>query len=363
MKATALNPNLVWYSASNEDTRSEIEALGPEGKSLLCITASGSRTFDLLIANPARIVSIDQNPAQTAFAELLAASYRQLSYAEFSGFAGITPNPDRQAQLDRLFPSLPAEAAAFWRRNRDAIDGGLIYCGKWEGHLRLIQRMAGRRRRNLAERLLAAPGLGAQLDLWREEWDDGQWRLFLRLLAVRPFWIYVLREPGMRFVPPEFDMRAYVRGRFDHAARTTRFAEAPFAWLMLNGAYRADVLPPYLTEAGFEQIRDRIDRVTFLTASLQDHLARCDAGSFGGASLSDYSSYCDAGMQRTVWAGLARAMAPGGRVCERKFFNKSGDGLPAEAGFVRETPLEQRLFEEDRAIFYSFIVAQKGLAG
>jgi S-adenosylmethionine:diacylglycerol 3-amino-3-carboxypropyl transferase len=225
--------------------------------------------------------------------------------------------------------------------------------------LRLIQRLAGKRRQHLASALLAASTPADQTALWTRDWDGPQWRWFLRLLAVRPLWIYILREPGMRLVPKGFDIGAYVRDRFDHAVRHHDLGATPFAWLLLNGGYQEPALPPYLTEAGFETIRTRLDRISFATLSLQDCLANSDAGAFGGASLSDYSSYCDVSVQRDVWAALARVIKPGGMVCERKFFNKSGTFLPAEHGFVRDEALEDALFASDGALFYSFIVAQR----
>jgi S-adenosylmethionine-diacylglycerol 3-amino-3-carboxypropyl transferase len=359
MTAAQLNTKTIWYSASNEDTRSESAALAPAGKSLLCITASGSRTFDLLIGDPARIVSIDQNPAQTAFALVLAAAYRRLSYPAFRGFVGLDDNKDRGQTLATLMPDLPADAARFWHGNARAVENGLLYCGKWEGYLRQIQQLAGARRRRLAQQLLSAPSLAEQHALWNSQWDDRGWRLFLKMLAQRWLWTYVFREPGMAFVERGFDIQGYAQSRFDHVARNLSFSQSPFAWLLMQGHYQGDILPPYLTETGFELIRSKLDRVSFVTASLQDTLNQCDRGAFDGASLSDYSSYCDVSVQRGVWRSLARAMAPKGRVCERKFFNKSGTHLPTEFGFARDSALEDQLFFDDQAFFYSFVVAER----
>ncbi|MEO7688796.1 MAG: DUF3419 family protein [Sphingomonas sp.] len=362
MSAAALDTSAIWYSACNEDGASEIAALEPVGKRLLCITASGSRPFDLLLADPAEVVSIDQNPAQTALAELFAAAYLHCDYAAFSGLAGLRDDPDRVARLDALLPFLSAPARGFWERNRHLAAGGLLYCGRWEGFLRRFRQWAGARRRGLADRLLTCGDAHAQWALWQSEWDDWQWRLFLRALALRPLWRWGLREPGIAFVPADFDMTSYARERFDHAARDLHLAKLPFAWLLLNGAYRPDVLPPYLTEAGHGLIRERIDRLTLRTASLQETIAAADPGSFDGASLSDYSSYCGDADQRGVWRDLARGMRPGARVCERKFFNKSGMGIPLEFDFSRDEALETRLNGSDGAWFYTFVVAVKGMS-
>lgn len=361
MTAAVLDQSIIWYSACNEDTASEIAALEPKGKRVLCITASGSRAFDLLLADPAEVVAIDQNPAQTAVAELFVAAYRQLHYPAFCRLAGLREDTQRAQRLDALLPALSEQSRAFWQRNANALAEGLLYCGRWESFLRRFKHWAGARRRKLAERLLATKDTNEQWALWQAEWDDWQWRLFLRALALRPLWRYGLREPGIAFVPRDFDMAGYARTRFDHAARNLHLAKLPFAWLLLAGAYPHDVVPPYLTAEGHALIRERLDRLHLRSASLQAAIAEPGAG-FDAASLSDYSSYCDVSEQRGVWRDLARGMRPGGRVCERKFFNKTGVDLPQAFGFSRDEELERRLNDSDGAWFYSFVVATRGPA-
>lgn len=359
MTAAQLNQASIWYSACNEDTASEIAALRPQGKRVLCITASGSRAFDLLLADPTEVVAIDQNPAQTALAELFAAAYMHLDYAEFSGLLGLRDDPQRSERLRSLLRHLSPPARAFWERNAHLAADGLLYCGRWEGFLRRFKHWAGKRRQALAQRLLACADTDAQWTLWQAEWDDWQWRLFLRALALRPLWRYGLREPGIAFVPRDFDMMGYARSRFDHAARNLHLAQLPFAWLLLTGAYPPGVLPPYLSEAGHALIRERIGRLKLLTASLQETTRSAAAGAFEAASLSDYSSYCDLSVQQEVWRDLSRAVPSGGIVCERKFFNKTGTHIPPEHGFRRNEPLEDQLTASDGAWFYSFVVATK----
>jgi S-adenosylmethionine-diacylglycerol 3-amino-3-carboxypropyl transferase len=359
MTATALDQSAIWYSACNEDAASEIAALEPAGKTLLTITASGSRAFDLLLADPAEIVAIDENPAQTALAELFAAAYRHCDYPAFCGLAGLRDDPQRLARLDGLLVHVSDEARRFWHRHRQIAAGGLLYCGRWESFLRRFRQWAGSRRRAMADQLLHSPDTAAQSALWQGSWDDWQWRLFLRAIALRSLWRWVLREPGIAYVPADFDMTGYARKRFDHAAQDLHLARLPFAWLLLGGCYRGDVLPPYLTEAGHARIRARIDRLTLRTQSLQEAITRAAPDSFDGASLSDYSSYCDQAEQRRVWQQLSRVMRPGATVCERKFFNKTGTSIPSELGFRRDTVLEDRLNASDGAWFYTFVVARR----
>lgn len=359
MDAAILDQSAIWYSACNEDGASEIAALEPAGKRLLCITASGARPFDLLLADPSAIVSIDQNPAQTALAELYAAAYRHCDYPTFCGLLGLRDDPERLARIDNLLAYVSPWSRTFWQRNRALAANGLLYCGKWEHFLRQIRRWAGKRRHALADRLLASTDREAQWRLWQHEWDDWRWRLFVAAMTSRSLWRWVMKEPGIDFIASDFDMTGYTHACFEHAARELDLPKLSFAWLLLAGEYRHDVLPPYLTAQGHRVIAERIDRVDFHTTSLQEAIATADPGSFDGASLSDYSSYCDDSVQRSVWADMARGLRKGGRVCERKFYNKSGTQIPAEYGFTRDEALEDRLTRSDGALFYSFVVAEK----
>jgi len=359
MTAKQLNQSIIWYSACNEDASSEIAALEPAGKRILCITASGSRAFDLLLADPAEVISIDENPAQTALAELYSAAYLHYEYDDFCALLGLIDNGDRIALLDGLLPHICASAQFFWKANRHLAKNGLLYCGRWEGYMRKFMRWAGARRRKLATRLLNCATIDEQRSLWKSEWDDWQWRLFLRILAIRPLWRWVLDEPGIAFIPKDFDMTAYARAQFDHAAHNLHLRQLPFAWLLLKGSYHPDILPLYLTKEGHTLIRSRISRLKLHTASLQQTVAATEAQIFDAISLSDYSSYCDVAEQDKVWRNLARHLPTGGRVAERKFFNKTGMELPDNIGFKRQNSLEQQLNANDGAWFYTFVVAVK----
>lgn len=360
MTATQLSQSTIWYSACNEDTASEIAALEPTGKRVLCITASGSRAFDLLLADPAHILSIDENPAQTALAKLYAAAYSHYDYPTFCALLGLKESSIRRTLLARLLPHLSETAQTFWQRNQHLADMGLLYCGRWEGFMRRIASWSGKKRHRLAQQLLSCDTVEAQWLLWQTRWDDWQWRLFLRGLSCRPLWRWGFKEPGISFVPKTFDIMGYARARFEHAAKNLYLRNLPFAWLVFTGAYPPHALPPYLTEAGHTTIRERIGRLTLKTASLQDTVAADGVDMFDAVSLSDYSSYCDAAEQARVWQNLRRKVTVTGRVCERKFFNKSGTEAPLGAGFERLTSLENTLNARDGAWFYTFVIAQKG---
>ena len=124
--------NTLNYTASNEDSRSEIEALQitPEDQ-ILCITGSGSRPLDLLTQSPQRIVAVDFNPCQNFLLELHVTAISELTYEGFIAFMGITPSPKRLQTYRLLQRYLSKEGQQFWERHSHLIERGVLYQGRW----------------------------------------------------------------------------------------------------------------------------------------------------------------------------------------------------------------------------------------
>jgi S-adenosylmethionine-diacylglycerol 3-amino-3-carboxypropyl transferase len=95
--------NKINYSACNEDSESELQALSlTKSDTLLCITASGARPLDLLIGKPKKIISIDFNRTQNYLLSLKIAAYKTLNYSEFLSFIGVNNNKTREVLYNRV---------------------------------------------------------------------------------------------------------------------------------------------------------------------------------------------------------------------------------------------------------------------
>lgn len=355
-----LDSRFIWFSSSNEDSSSEIEALSPSKQtSVLCITGSGSRPLDLLATDAKLIVAVDQNPAQTALAELKLATIKQFSYSEWIEFLGIVDSTQRKALYQSVRGNLSASSRAFWDNHPTAVEDGVLYCGKWERYFRFIRSMAGRKRRLLADRLFTFNAPQQQYEFWQSYWDGPEWRLFLRFLASRWLWRYFFREPGIKHTPREFSLNRYAYERFDHAARNTVLAESPFAFLIFFGRYYLEgALPWYLRVENFDRLKSGVDRISLITSPLQTYLESPSTPHFGAFSLSDFSSYCSREAQDGIWNLLLSKCTNDARICERKFVNKTESTVLGSGRVFRDKELERRLFERDHSFFYSFIVAR-----
>ncbi|MGD0338507.1 MAG: DUF3419 family protein [Bacteroidota bacterium] len=350
----------VNYSSSNEDSDSEVRALQiDENDSILCITGSGARTLDLLIQKPALIVSIDINPCQNYLLELTMAAIRHLVYEEFLGFLGIKIYSYRESMYKMLREGLSGEARNFWDRHPDMIRDGPIYEGRWERFFRKMACLVRFSRPQLLARLFSCRDLPEQSKIWREEWNNASWRLFLRTVSHRSVSYKFFGDPGFyRHVPKDFSISTYLEERLTCAFENTLARESPFTMLLFHGQYDPGmILPPYLQEKNYYVLKNSLKKVKIITGSLLDYLERKNEEYFNKYSLSDFSSYTSVDEYKRIWKGIIRTAAPVARVCERQFLVKRELPIEVEPNVIRSGKLENELMQTDKSVFYSFVVA------
>ncbi len=343
------------YSASNEDSESERRALRLNSDdTVLCITGSGARTLDLLVDAPATIVSIDFNPAQNFLLELKMAAFQTFTYQEMVAFLGVHECDKREAMFDEIRAILWVPAQQFWEANRSLIRNGVLYCGTWEHLLRKMLKYAFFRRRKI-RRLTAASSLEEQREIWKKEWDNWTWRLFLKVLCNRFLWVYLVREPGAKLIPRDFNVQQYMRDRLEHLAFNYRFKSNHYAQLMFQGKYDENcVLPHHLRPENFEIVRQHLNRVEIVTATLTEYLSE-QKDRFTKFSLSDFSSYAPKEVYASIWESLLMAAKPNAIFCERYFLVKRHPEKQFSE-LHRDSRLEEQLWQQDETAIYSFAV-------
>jgi S-adenosylmethionine-diacylglycerol 3-amino-3-carboxypropyl transferase len=349
------------YTSSNEDSRSEIRALAIESRdAVLCITGSGARPLDLLIAGPAVIVSIDLNPCQSFLLELKMAAIRCLEHEDFLGFLGIYPSQRRERVYQRMRQYLSPEAKGFWDRRTRLIAKGVIYQGRWERHFRRVACGLNLVRPSLRDRLFDSRDVSEQAEVWHEEARKPFLGMLLQVLSSRSLSRRAFGDPGFyRYVSDDFSVSRYLTERLSNALENILLRESAYATLLLFGRYSATrQLPLYLQRSHYGTLKDRLGSVEVTTASLLDYLRTCKANRFQKYSLSDFASYTDEEERAMIWKEIVRTAATGARVCERQVLVKRE--LPsAVRPFVRRIEsLEKELEKTDDSIFYTFVIGQ-----
>lgn len=346
--ATTLN-----FTSSNEDGRTELEALALRpGNRVLCLTASGTRALDLLLAGPSRITALDLNPAQNRLLALKIAAIRALSYDDLMAYLGLAPCTDRRRLHERVAELLAPADVAYWKARLQMIARGVWHQGRWERVLALGAHGTRLIRGRNVDRLFAAGDVEAQAELWRARFDDRIWRGAIRLLSRRWIWTRVVGEPGGSFLPSPADVEARLAGAFTRAARTHLFRDSEFATLVFRGRHTAGgALPLHMSAENVEIIRPRLERIDIQTGDLAS-LRPEVSGAFDAFSLSDFGSYCNPATYAASWAGVLRVASPGARFCERMFMNP----LPAPPSLAEQIHIDAGrsagLTRADRAIIY-----------
>ncbi|ARO13422.1 S-adenosylmethionine-diacylglycerol 3-amino-3-carboxypropyl transferase [Ketogulonicigenium robustum] len=339
------------FTSANEDSRSELAAIGTQRGTIVTLTGSGARALDLLLGAADQVLALDMNPAQNALLGLKMAAFDVLDHDALLAFLGVTASDDRAATYQALRPALTPDDRAFWDARQKILARGVIYAGLWEKVLRFGAR-ATRLWRGQAriDALFAAPDVDVQAALWRQYFDDRAWRLAIRALGQRWVWTRLVGEPGGAFLPPPRVVEARLAGAFTGAAGRFLWRESDFASLILRGTIAPPAaLPLHLLPENHDGIRAGLARIRRIDGGLLD-LPRLGVQGVTGFSLSDFGSYCDAATYAQVWQAVLQVAAPDARFCERIFMN---DLQLPDPRIVLDRALSDRLTAQDRAIIYT----------
>lgn len=359
--------NQIW-----EDPRVDLAALrlAPDSR-VVTIASGGCNLVNYLVADPARIVALDLNPAHVALSRLKLAAIGRLPDHEalFRFFGRADDRANRQAYDQHLRPHLDADTRAFWEARRptggrriDCFATGLYrnaLLGRFLGLLHLTARLAG----HSPAALLAAGSLDEQ----RRLYDAAIAPLFdlklVRWLGRLPVLSYSLGIPAAQFDrmrrEADGDIVGLYRDRVRRLACDFPIADNYFAWQAFGRSYDADqrrAVPDYLRPENYAAIRARVDRVEIRLASMTDYLATQPDGSFDRYVLLDAQDWMNAAQLTALWQQVTRTARPAARVIFRTAATDSPleAALPAElrAPWRAEAALGQALLAQDRSAIY-----------
>ena len=336
------------FSSANEDGETEVRALAG-AKRILCLTGSGTRPLDMLLAGGDEVIALDVNPAQNALLALKIAAIAQFDYDELLGFLGIGDSRARRKQYELLRPRLTETARAYWDDHLRQIEHGVWHAGKWENLLLWNARVLRLLRGRFIDQLMSAPTLAAQQNIWRARFDDTGLRRLIGLIGRGWVWKWVIREPGGEFLPEANEVVRRLSAAFARASGSHLFRDSDFATLILRGKHRANTaLPLHLRQETYAHIRQNLHRLRLVQGGLTDMTA-LGIAQIDGFSLSDFGSYCSPTAYASCWQGIMAAAAPNARYCERIFMND----LPLPfAQITEDCAASASLSQSDTAIIY-----------
>lgn len=302
----------IRYGQCWEDADILVKALLPEGRRCLSIGSAGDNSFALLAAGAAHVTAVEMNPAQVACIRLRQKAYLDLDYPEF---------------LKTVCGSI----------------------GKFERYFQLFRTrvlpLAHHSKR--IERLLEPKTRHEREEFYNEIWNNRRWRMIFKAFFSRFMMGRLGRDPAF------FD---YVEGSVaDRILERTRYAlttldpvQNPYLHWILKGSY-GEVLPLALQKPSFEKIKTALqqDRFEIVEDSLE---ATLGGEKFDAFNLSDIFEYMSQEGTASLFESIADSSQSGARLAywnmlaPRSSKNERIRNLPEES---------DRLFQEDRAFFYS----------
>lgn len=330
-KAFALAFRGLVYPQIWEDPVCDMAGLeiGPDDH-VVAIASGGCNALSYLTADPARVTALDLNSAHAALNRLKRAATLHLpDYAHFRRFLAEADRTENVAAYYRyLAPHLDAGTRAYWEA-RDAVGRRRIglfaknlyrhgLLGGFIGFIHLLARLHGIR----PAKLLEARSLTEQ----RAHFE----RYFLPFFTsplIR--WMTDQRAAlfGFGIPPAQYEKLAggrsmihVLRERLEKLACDFDLSDNYFAWQAFARAYDRSPeasLPPYLQQANFDLLRERIGRLDVVQANLTDWLARQQAHSVDKFVLLDAQDWMTDSQLNALWGQICRTARPGARVLFR----------------------------------------------
>ncbi len=354
----------ILFSASNEDSQSELRVFGPmEGQRVLCVTAGGGRVLNLVAQRPAEILAVDLNPAQNALLELKIEGMRELDHAGYLAFLGARPGVDRMRVYERLRPRLSHAAQSFFDASPDVVENGALLSGKLE---RFFEKLATvmRLTHPLGIRRLFAFDDIEQQRAFLNGASMAVWRVLARNLARRWVMEVFSGDPGFyRYVPPHVALHEAIYNRVyghfsNHLAR-----QNPLMQIVFFGRYTYEpALPIYLNAATYERTKAALEhvRIETITTTVDDALARAGGPGYDVFSISDISSYLDDEAHARLFERVIEVARPGARLCSRSNIYHRPLAAEHERRIRRDLELERRLSIDDHSCVHEFVVGRLG---
>jgi S-adenosylmethionine-diacylglycerol 3-amino-3-carboxypropyl transferase len=321
------------YAQIWEDPVVDIEALAitPESR-VVTIASGGCNVLSYLTASPARITAVDLNTAHVALNRLkLAAAQHLPDHAHFHRFFGEADTPaNLDAYTAYVRPYLDETSRRYWegrdligRRRIRGFARGIYKQGLLGGFIGLAH-MVARLYRIDPRELLQAETIEQQRAIFDRRFAPIFDKKFVRWLIDQPASLFGLGIPPAQYhalagADPD-GMASVLRARLSKLACDFDIRSNYFAWQAFGRGYgkapEASV-PPYLEEANYRAMVDRVHRVDVRHVNMIDHLRQQTARSLDRYVLLDAQDWMTDEQLGALWAEITRTARADARVLFR----------------------------------------------
>lgn len=265
------------FGMSQEDEHTECAALGiGENSRVLSVCSAGEMPLSLLALGAGQVDAIDIDENQLHLAQLKKAAVLTLERTEAIGFLGYIPTrPGERATLFRdVEKALPANSRSFWRGQLKEVRHGAVWAGRYERYVNRLVRLLKIFMRKSIEGLFECETVEQQRDYFQRTFNKRRYRAVFDL-AFHPK-VFSKRGMDPRSLEHRDQNQSLSRQYFDHfraLCTATPVKENHLLQLhLLSRVLSTDAVPTYLTQSGFERVRERIGRLSFQQADLVAYL-------------------------------------------------------------------------------------------
>jgi S-adenosylmethionine-diacylglycerol 3-amino-3-carboxypropyl transferase len=325
------------------------------GDDVVSIASGGDNTFALLLDNPHSVTAIDHNPAQLHLVELKLRAIEQLEYDEFVAFVAARDCLYREWLYLKIRPALSTEAQAYWDSQSRTIRDGIIHCGKFENYFAAFNRFVLPliHRKRTVTRFLTVSTLEEQNRLYERVWNNRRWRWLFLLFFSK----YVLSRLGrsrafFRYVTLE-EIGETLLSRTHRGLTQIPIKKNYFVEYIVTGRYLdLENAHPYLRASNFRILKERVERVRLVCASLDEFLRTAEPGSISKLNLSDVFEYMSEEQVEDTLRQVLRVSRPDTRLAFWTLFVPQTVPASLSGRLHRYRMDAENLRAADRTFFY-----------
>jgi S-adenosylmethionine-diacylglycerol 3-amino-3-carboxypropyl transferase len=352
------------YAQIWEDPLIDMEALEiGRDSDVITIASGGCNMLSYLTADPRSVTAVDLNTAHVALGRLkLAAAQHLPGHAAFQRFfarSGQRENID--AYRTHVRPHLDETSRRYWEgrdligRRRIGAFGRNFYTkgllGQFIGGAHLVAKLY----RVDPREMLEAETVEEQRHIFETRMAPIFEKRFVRWLTQQPASLF-----GLGIPPAQYEalcdgeaegMATVLRQRLEKLACDFDIRQNYFAWQAFGRGYgeaQDAPLPPYLEEANYEAVANRVDRIGIFHRNFIDHLNDQSEGALDRYILLDAQDWMTDTQLLDLWTAITRTARPGARVIFRTAARPSL--LP---GRLPDALLDRWHYEEERSEDYT----------
>jgi S-adenosylmethionine-diacylglycerol 3-amino-3-carboxypropyl transferase len=329
------------------------------GETVVSVGSGGDNTLALLLANPARVIGIDPNPAQIACCQLKTSAYRKLGYGEYLELTGSHTSIRRRSLLNECLDGASTDQVAFWHSTKGIDTRGISGLGQFErelsrfrvGLLPFAQSSAK------VDALLRPTDPESRAEFHDRAWNSLRWRLLFRIGFSRAASIAGGRQAGL-FDRGDGKITDGAFERFHRLLVDLDPAENPYLHWYLRG-YHGDALPVAMRARNRGVIRDRLNRISWRDQSLEGTLGALPAKSVDRFNLGGMFEPTSEAAYHHLLKAIIRAARPGARLV---YWNTLARRSRPDAMRQELRPLDElstRLSRSDKSLFSQRLVIEE----